>query len=150
MTVRWRPRIWEEPHPATTLEVEALERSWGVNLPDDYKSVAMIHQGMMPEPHVIDIGKGNNVVCELLTISESEDERLRIYSMADTYDLVRPHIPANVYPFASTGSGDFICFDYRSSPEAPKVVFYFTEAPGEDALFPVADSFTEFLAKLHD
>jgi hypothetical protein len=30
------------------------------------------------------------------------------------------------------------------------VVFYFTEAPDPEAIYPVADSFTEFLAKLHD
>jgi hypothetical protein len=30
------------------------------------------------------------------------------------------------------------------------VIFYFTEALGEEALYPVADSFTDFLSKLHD
>ncbi|KFE67245.1 hypothetical protein DB31_8598 [Hyalangium minutum] len=110
----------------------------------------MQYQGMTPFPDVIDIGKGNTVVSELLTISESEDEDLRIYSMADTYELIKDHVPQGIYPFAGTGAGDFICFDYRSNPYAPKVVFYFTEEAGEQAIHVVANSFSEFLSKLHN
>ena len=150
MTVQWTPRIWKRPYLATPLEVEALEKAWGVKLPEDYKQVALMHQGMTPFPHVLDIGTGNTVISELLTISESEDEDLRIYSMSDTYDLIKTYIPQGVYPFATTATGDFICFDYRSSPDAPKVIFYFTEEAGEHALHHVAYSFTEFLSKLHD
>jgi cell wall assembly regulator SMI1 len=150
MTVRWEPRIWNRPYPATPQDVESLERTWGVKIPEDYKQVAMMHQGMTPYPHVIDIGTGNTVISELLTISESEDDDLRIYSMSETYELIKPHVPPGIYPFASTSAGDFICFDYRSSPDTPKVAFYFTEEAGEGAIHPVADSFTEFLSKLHD
>lgn len=150
MTVHWTPRIWKRPYLATPLDVERLEKAWGVKLPEDYKQVAMQYQGMTPFPDVIDIGKGNTVVSELLTISASEDEDLRIYSMADTYDLIKDHVPRGIYPFAGTGAGDFICFDYRSDPTTPKVIFYFTEEAGEQAIHWVADNFSEFLSKLHD
>jgi len=150
MTVHWTPRIWKRPYLATPPDVEALERAWGVKFPEDYKQVAMRYQGMTPSPDVIDIGAGNTVVSELLTLSESEDEDLRIYSMSDTYELIKDHVPQGIYPFAGTGAGDFICFDYRSNPDAPKVVFYFTEEAGEQAIHLVANSFTEFLSKLHD
>jgi hypothetical protein len=70
--------------------------------------------------------------------------------MSDTHALLKPYLPSGIYLFASTATGDFICFDYRHAPEAPSVVFYFTEAAGEEAIHPVASSFSEFLARLHD
>lgn len=148
MTVRWRPRIWKTARHATPHEVEALERAWGVKLPEDYKRIAMVHQGMVPEPCVVDLDSGNVVMSELLTISEIEE--FRAYSMSDTYKLLQPHLPVGVYPFASTANGDFLCFDYRKSPSAPKVAFYFAEMAGEEAIRPVADGFSELLAMLHD
>ena len=146
--VEWIPRIWKTANHATPQEVESLERAWGVKLPEDYKRVAVIYQGMAPEPCVVDTKEGNIVMSELLTISESEE--FRAYSMADTHKLIQPHVPVGIYPFASTAHGDFLCFDYRSSPSAPRVVFYFTEASGEEAIQPVADSFSHLLSKLHD
>jgi cell wall assembly regulator SMI1 len=150
MTVQWKPRIWKGPFLATPQDAESLEKAWGVKLPEDYKQVAMTHQGMTPYPHVLDIGTGNTVISELLTISKCEDDDLRIYSMSETYELIKPHVAPGIYPLASTSAGDFICFDYRRSPDTPKIVFYFTEAAGEGAIYPVADNFTEFLSKLHD
>jgi len=148
MDVKWIPRIWNGARHASSHEVEALERAWGVRLPEDYKRVAMIYQGMAPEPCVVDIDRGNVVMSELLTISESEE--FRAYSMSDTHRLIQPHVPVGIYPFASTANGDFLCFDYRGSPSIPRVVFYFTEASGEEAIHPVADSFSNLLSKLHD
>ena len=148
MAVKWSPRIWKVARHATPQEVEALERAWGVRLPEDYKRVAMIHQGMGPDPCVIDTDRGNVVMSELLTISE--DEEFRAYSMSNTHKLIQPHVPAGIYPFASTANGDFLCLDYRNSPSPPMIVFYFTEAAGEEAIHPVADSFSKLLSKLHD
>jgi cell wall assembly regulator SMI1 len=128
--------------------VEALERELGIQLPEDYKKIAMAHQGMAPVPEVVDVGSGNTVVCELLTITN--DPEFSAYSMARVYGHLKSYLPAGIYPFASTGAGDFICFDYRNSAVAPKVVFYFTEEAGQSAFHPIADSFTEFLARLHD
>jgi cell wall assembly regulator SMI1 len=149
MAVTWENYVWDSPRPATLDEIEALEREWGITFPDDYKRVVMKHQGMTPTPYVIDIGSNsNNVICELMTISV--DGQQRSYAMRHVYQLIKNLVPAGIYPFAGTGTGDYICFDYRTSATAPKVIFYFTEAPGEEALYPVADSFTDFLSKLHD
>lgn len=68
----------------------------------------------------------------------------------EVYWSIQPHVPQGIYPFAATGAGDFICFDYRRSQTAPSVVFYFAEDEGEEAIYPIAGSFTEFLSKLHD
>ena len=88
------------------------------------------------------------MVCELLTISFDEEHWGS--SMLEVYKSIQPRVPEDIYPFAATGAGDSICFDYRRSPDAPSVVFYFAEAEGEEAIYPVANSFTEFLSILHD
>lgn len=148
MAVTWENYVWDSPRPATLDEVEALEQEWGISFPGDYKRVVMEHQGMTPTPYAIDIGRSNNVICELMTVSV--DEQQRSYAMRHVYPLIKNLVPAGIYPFAGTGTGDYMCFDYRASATAPKVVFYFTDFLGEEALYPVADSFTDFLSKLHD
>jgi cell wall assembly regulator SMI1 len=148
MTVTWERYVWDAPRPATLDEIEAQEQEWGITFPDDYKRVVMEHQGKTPIPYVIDIGRTNNVICELMTVSV--DEQRRSYAMRHVYPLIKNLVPAGIYPFAGTGTGDYMCFDYRASATAPKVVSYFTDFLGEEALYPVADSFTDFLSKLHD
>jgi hypothetical protein len=129
-------------------EIASLERFWGVTLPDDYKRVISMHQGMSPHPNAFNIGRGENVIAALLIISP--DEQQRAYSIRDTFTQVKPHVPHGIYPFAVAGTGDYVCFDYRDSPHAPKIVFYFAESAGAEALSPLAQSFSEFLEKLHD
>jgi cell wall assembly regulator SMI1 len=148
MAVIWKNYIWNQPRFAKPEEIASLERSWGVILPNDYKEVISMHQGMSPYPDALNIGKGEDAIAALLIISL--DEQQRAYSMKDTYAQVKPHVPSGVYPFAVTGSGDYICFDYRSSPHEPKVVFYFSEDAGEEAIHPLAESFSDLLTKLHD
>ncbi len=144
MKTSWEPYVWNAPHPAAPGEFEVVERQWGVSLPDEYKSVASIHQGMTPNPHIIDIGRGDSSICAFLTISE--DESSRVYSIRDAHSLLKTHTPPGVYPFALTGSGEYICFDYRDAPSQPRIVFVTVEMD----IYPIANSFSEFLEKLHD
>lgn len=148
MSVTWKNYIWAEPRPATPDEITSLEEFWGVTLPYDYKQVISMHQGMSPHPNAFTIGRGENVIAALLIISQ--DKQQRAYSITDTYSQVKPHVPDGIYPFAVTGTGDYICFDYRGSPHAPKIVFYFSESASEAALYPLAQSFSDLLARLHD
>jgi len=148
MTVTWRHYIWSPPRPATSGEIEALEQHWGVVLPDDYKSALSLYQGMSPRPNAFDVGRGENVIAALLLISP--DEQHRAYSLMDTYARLKPHFPHGLYPFAVTGTGDYVCFDYRKSARDPKIVFYFSEESGEEAIYPIAASFSDLLKRLHD
>ena len=87
-------------------------------------------------------------MCALLTISL--DEEHRAYSMTDTYEALKEHLPQRVFPFAVSSNGDYFCFDYRQSGLSPRIVFWFTEASGEDAFLSVAVDFFDLLMKLHD
>jgi len=144
MSISWQPYVWDAPHPAAPGEIESIERLWGVSFPAPYKSIVSMHQGMTPNPHIIDIGKGDSSICTFLTVSE--DESSRTYSLRDAYNFLKAHIPPGVYPFALTGGGEYVCFDYRDAPSHPRIVFVTVEA----FIHPIADCFSEFLAQLHE
>ena len=96
MSISWEPYVWDAPHPVAPGEFESIERLWGVSFPAPYKSIVSMHQGMTPNPHIIDIGKGDSSICTFLTVSE--DESSRTYSLRDAYNLLKAHIPPGVYP----------------------------------------------------
>jgi cell wall assembly regulator SMI1 len=143
MAVRWLKYLWDEPRLATPQEFEQLEHRWGVSLPEEYKRVAAAHQGMTPEPGVFDVGRGTNVISLLLTVSgeTSQDD----YSALGAFEVLKPHVPEGLYPFAETPGGEYVCFDYRESQRRPRVVLITVEMD----IHPIASSFSEFLSALH-
>lgn len=143
-TLKWIPYLWDEPHPVPSGELKQLEHQLGIAFPKAYKEVASQYQGMTPHPAVFNVGRGTNAVNVLLTIIE--DTQWRTYSIMRAYEAVKPHVPSGVYPFASTPGGEYLCFDYRESSEQPKVTLVTVEM----FIYPVADSFTDFMARLHD
>ncbi|HEX5746339.1 MAG TPA: SMI1/KNR4 family protein [Archangium sp.] len=143
-TLRWIPYLWDEAHPATSRELEQLEHRLGIAFPTAYKELAVQYQGMTPHPAVFNVGRGTNVVNVLLTIIE--DTQWRTYSVMRAYEAVKPHVPRGIYPFASTPGGEYLCFDYRESSEQPKITLVTVEM----FIYPVADSFNDFMARLHD
>jgi hypothetical protein len=143
-TVRWLPYVWKQPRPAAPHEIEQLEQLWGVKLPEQYKQLVSERQGMTPEPSVFKVGQGRDVFCTLLTLSVDEDKEY--YSVSKSYEVLKPHMPAGLYPFGQTSGGEHLCFDYRDSPPQPRVVLLTVEM---NAL-PVASSFAEFLEGLYE
>ncbi|QRK09377.1 SMI1/KNR4 family protein [Archangium violaceum] len=144
MSLQWVPYVWDELHPATHQEIERIEHELGITFPSAYKETVARYQGTTPHPAVFNVGRGTNVVGVLLTIAE--DEKWDIYSVMRAHEIVKPHVPDGIYPFASTPGGEYLCFDYRTSPDQPKVVLVTVEM----FIYPVANSFTEFMAQLHD
>ncbi len=144
MNVCWMNYIWDEPRPAAPHELEQLEREWAVQLPEEYKKVVAMYQGMRPEPGVFNIGRSENVFNALLTIIE--DPNRKAYSALYAFNILKPHIPAGIFPFANTPGGEYLCLDYRNSPGQPRIVLVTVETD----IYPVVDSFSELLDKLHD
>lgn len=145
MNVRWENHVWRSPHPADPTELDKLETAWGVRLPEEYKRIACVHHGMTPQPNVFDFGSGTHVFNNLLTFVPEEHEE-SYSSIARAYGLMRPHVPNGIFPFGRTPSGDYLCFDYRDSPEEPEVVLVSTEM----YVYLVARSFRDFLEGLHE
>ena len=145
MNIRWRPYVWREPRPVDPVEVEKLEASWGVHLPEEYKHLAPLHHGMNPTPNVFDIGEVDDAFTCLLTLILDKDKKG--YAISTMYDIIKPHVPPGIFPFGTTPGGENICFDYRDAPPGqPKVVLVTVEME----IFFIAHSFLEFLEGLHE
>lgn len=142
--IHWERYVWKEPRPADSSELARLEAMWGVELPGEYKRVVSAHQGMTPEPSVFTVGRGANVFSVLLTVTRDADRAS--YSIHDSYNLIRPHVPSGIYPFGKTPGGEYLCFDYRDSAQPPRIVLVTVEM----TLHPVANSFQALLEGLHD
>jgi hypothetical protein len=144
MMISWRPYVRHvspevDPHALT-----ALEHRWGVTLPADYKHLVSKHQGMAPSPSAFNIGKAETSLGVLLTVTR--EERQDEYSILSTYDSLRRYGPDRLYPFGITPSDEPLCFDYREPLAQPRIVLVSVEG----SVYPVANSFTEFLSLLHD
>lgn len=141
--IQWEPYLWDEPRPMEPHELEQLEHQWSVRLPADYKELVARYQGMAPEPSVFEVGRGDDAICVLLTINTGEEKES--YSVHTAESLLRAHLPAGIHPFAKTIGSEYLCFDYRNAPDCPRVVLVTVEM----TVHPIADSFSEFLGKLH-
>ena len=73
-----------------------------------------------PRPKIFDVpGQDENVFSKLLTFDlESRN------SIIQVYDDIKDRLPNKVYPFGKDSFGNHLCFDYRSNPESPTVVFW--------------------------
>lgn len=144
MTVRWEPYLRVDLQPVIHSDLTQLEYEWSVRLPEEYKALVSAYQGMAPEPAVFDVGRGNNVFNVLLTIKSHEGRES--YSVGRAHEVLKPLVPVGVLPFALTSGGEFICFDYRTHPSQPQIVLVTVET----FIYPVGDSLTDFLSRLHD
>lgn len=141
--LQWENYLWDEPHPASLEDMERLEYAWGVRLPAEYKAVVSQHQGMTPVPNAFKLGRTFLTVTTLLTVGDVPRWG-QAYSAAQTREQFKHFIPEGVFPFAMTPTGEHLCFDYRDSPDEPRVAFLSVEAE----LISVANGFTEFLEGL--
>ncbi len=144
MTIRWKPHLRDEPHPIDVSQIHPIEQSWGVRLPEVYKQLVSQYQGMAPEPCVFNVGEGEDVFNDLLTITPIEERES--YSVMHVYGVLEPHLPTGLFPFGRTSGGEYLCFDYRDSPDEPRVVLVTVEM----SILPVANNLQEFLDGLHD
>jgi hypothetical protein len=144
MKLQWEPYLWTEPHPVDSRALDQLEQQWKVKLPALYRKLVSTYQGMGPEPCAFDVGTGNDAFSVLLIVSA--DREKEAYSVSKAHRVLEPHVPAGLYPFALTPGGEHLCFDYRESSEQPRIIL----ATVEMDIYPIANSFSEFLEKLHD
>jgi cell wall assembly regulator SMI1 len=144
MAVHWVPYLSIALKAVTPQDLAELEREWGVSLSEEYKALVTAYQGMTPEPGVFDVGRGTNVFNVLLTVKRHEGREA--YSVGGVHDALKPLVPRGVFPFAGTPTGEYICFDYRSRPSSPQIVFVTVEA----FIYQVAEGLTDFLNKLHN
>ncbi|MDO6765414.1 SMI1/KNR4 family protein [Agarivorans sp. 1_MG-2023] len=144
-------KIYEEDHsPLRDELIDGVSKIIQFNLPEDYVECVKHYHGGQPKNDCLTIdvegspwGIGFGA---LLTLDPLESGENVIESLST---LRRIHGVAKQYlPIVIGGGGDYLCLDYSESKDNPKVVFWFHEFEADEAIFPVANSFTELLAML--
>ncbi|HOZ48660.1 MAG TPA: SMI1/KNR4 family protein [Candidatus Hydrogenedentes bacterium] len=137
---------WMLPQtPVTPVEVERFETVSKVNLPEDFKSWLLRHNGSCPEPPRIDLDDGQGIYLNSF-LSFSRQDKYNVFSMIET---MSGRLPEGLVPIADDSGGNFVCFRYSSRTSQPEVVFWdHEEADPKLATRLIAASFSEFVSKL--
>jgi hypothetical protein len=145
---------WEHPDPPVGRDaVTKLEQAWGVRLPEDYVTCALVNHGGRPEPNTVEIPDwGETCVQSLLSLAPPPDPRYP--TVQGVYGRIRDRLPERMFPFAKEPGGNYFCFDYRRTKgNDPKIVFWdHDDADEEDpdaAIHDVCDTFTDLLNRLY-
>lgn len=124
--------------------INKVEKSFGVNFPNDYKECVKKYNGGYPEPNTFEfVTGGEGVINDLLSFT-SEEMNIGMF-----YDPIQPEIEG-IIPFAKDPFGNLICFDYRADKLSPTIVFWDHEEEGEAAIEIICHTFSELLDGLHD
>lgn len=131
--------------------IRQVERIVGVRFSDDYFEFILKHSGANnpdESEFVIESVGGHERIGnfgEVLKVDGDGHD-----SVLGTLRNLAEQIPAGVVPVIGTGSGDYICLDARR-PEKPVSVCYFYHGrSGDDAIVPLARSFSDFLEMLSE
>ena len=131
--------------------IDQLEHQVGVRFPPDFRQVMKLCHGGTPEercefdyqhPQLGTVGSGIGAMLRLPL--EEED----LESIVGTIAMLDDQLPDGLIPFATDGGGDFMCLDYRHDSNQPPVVYWAHEEDKDASVFPLADSFSEFLDML--
>lgn len=124
--------------PLEEIKIVEAEKSFGFNLPDDYKQCIMENNGGFPEPNIFDCDEGRiEAVFNNLISFTNKDLNIKMFSEFSSQKLI---------PFAKAPFGNLLCFDYRYNEKLPVIVFCDCE---ETIITPVCDSFTDLLERLY-
>lgn len=143
-----RKLTWFEPgEKLEKTDVLRAEEILGVALPRDYVRVVSQNAGASNPDEcefVLEIDNEEDI-CNfgsLLSLREADSETV----MAAKADL-SDQLPSGVVPVISTGSGDYVCLDFRQGTN-PNVVYFAHERAGESSLVHLASTFSDFLELL--
>lgn len=124
--------------PLEEIKIDEVEKSFGFNLPDDYKQCIMENNGGFPEPNIFDCDDGRiEAVFNNLISYTNKDLNIKMFTEFSFQ---------KIFPFAKDPFGNLLCFDYRFNEKLPVIVFYDCE---ERIITPVCDSFTDLLERLY-
>ncbi|MCM3005240.1 SMI1/KNR4 family protein [Priestia koreensis] len=159
--VQWR----SADEPITRDEVRHVEQELGFNFPLDYIECIMDNNGAHVSPEVFEVKGKRKVFGTLLTYDMDDDENI-----IEVFNDYKDTLPLELIPFAFDPAGNLICFDYKDDRNKPTIVFCEHENAGEkemlmreeglteeqveelarENVFYIADTFSDFLDKLHD
>lgn len=126
---------WEHATPICDGLFSEVESMYGIQIPDDLKSVLMEGNGGTPSKRFFDDEKSKTHEMKTL-LSYNRSDMENVYS---AFELLK-EIDSKLIPFANDPAGNLICYD------GSKVVYWHHET---DEIDPVADSISCFFANLY-
>ena len=172
--------IWHKDSKADINTIKSVEREWNIAFPEEYLEIVLLHNSGIPElmdkngelkSAIVDIPAWHGRSTEFGLSSFYKISKYSVKSdILDTYNAFKERLPEpdKIFPFAESGSGDILFFDYRKNPDRPAIVFMdheeaFTEEDITQAelkekpvkewlemnLYPVCNSFSELLDLLY-
>lgn len=146
-----RELTWfERGDGATTKAIANVEQVLGLRFPSDFSGFASEYAGA-----------SNPDESEFDFVDRSGRKRLANFgavlqfagsgpdTIVEATEDLRSQIPSGIVPVVATGTGDYICLDCRAESNM-QVVYFAHERSGDEAIIPLAKSFTDFLEVLRE
>lgn len=132
--------------------IEQFEQSIGISFPENYKQLISKHNAAWLINREFDVClKGKLITRDVVFCGYGDAIR-----NVNRIDRVQQSecAPKGVVVIGKSSEGDYVCFDYRASPESnnPSVVLMLHDYLGEDEellVCSVADDFDSFIHLLH-
>jgi SMI1 / KNR4 family (SUKH-1) len=146
------PDMKLNPHHIDTSTLQAFENTHKISLPEPYRKFLLKTNGGIPNTIFFPIfgyprGKFGSVQVFFGLGGPSPFNELAV-----VLDIYAGGIPLGIVPIIDDGGGNYVCFDLRTSGEKlvywDKSHFWGSGQWRESDLYPVADSFDEFLGFL--
>jgi cell wall assembly regulator SMI1 len=139
---------WQKCGPPLSEEaVHTIEERLGVSFPPDYRACVKQCDGGWPKPRYFDypdpsLGPVESCIGRFLSLDENREGNILA-----VVGWLSEQLPPGVVPIANDPGGDYVCFDYRSGA-TPTVVYWMHEESGDEAIVPLAPTFSAFLDRL--
>jgi hypothetical protein len=139
---------WFEPGIAlNAAELASAQERLQIRFPPDYARIVMANSGASnPDESEFEYLDGGSLRVgnfgSLLALRQDQSETI-FEAMEDLGD----QLPEGVVPVIETGSGDYVCLDFRDYAR-PAIVYFNHERPPGEALIYLDSTFTDFLQRL--
>lgn len=145
--------LFDDDHYASNEDIINVESKLGVKFPEEYLNIVKTNQGKIFENREIKFNDQIEGIGTLFTFDDNDEDKNNSYSLIYNHWVsTSSNIPNKIIPFTDAGgSNSTFCFDYRNSEINPKIIFIDSdyEFEDEDAVFNLANNFTEFLGMLY-
>jgi hypothetical protein len=146
--------------PPTDDRIQWFETTYRIKLPNDFIAALKVGNGAVPNPRKFLQGKQERMIERMLCLlSNPRDDDLNgwydfnvVLTQLDGRIIDDENlIGMNVIPFAVLFAGDFVCLDFRRTPECPSVAVWDHERSEELMPFfdTIAPSFSAFVDILY-
>lgn len=146
--------------PPTDELIQWFETTYRVKLPADYVAALKVGNGAIPSRREFRQGKRERMIERMLCLTpEPQNDQVNgwydltvVLSQLDARLIDDENLVGmNVIPIAMLFAGDFLCLDFRHTPESPVVAVWDHEQSRDlhPVMEPVAPSLASFEAMLY-